>query len=299
MKEKVDFCLSVRKDHVQDKTISNKAVNTDFVSYLRLTVGNSPLVAQDLAYCMTNILNKWPIKFPNANRLRDLAMHVLDADYSRSYQKKAMIAIERYAQFLNIDGVHLKKPKQKQKEISYLTIEEMSRLIKAAQNQRDFTILVLFCKTGMRAQELLDLNIGDINFERREIIVRHGKGDKARMIDFDEQTDRVLRTYLGMTKRGVNSSLFVSRERNKYRESNRLGYKALFTMVRNTGKKVGLTVHPHMLRHSFACAWVANESDVFNLQTVLGHTDIAMTRRYWHSCPETRKIAYNKGVAQL
>jgi len=220
-------------------------------------------------------------------------MHVLDSDYSKSYQRKCLIAIERYAVFLQIEGVKFKKPRQTQQEIKYLTQEEMIKLIHAATTQRDFTILVLFCKTGLRVSELCGLNIDDIDFNRREISVNHGKRDKARKIDFDDQTERVMRTYLGTYRRGPKSPLFVSRN------GHRLNRKSVCTMVNMAGKRVGINVHPHMLRHSFATAWVSNEADIFHLQGILGHTDISMTRRYFHACNETRKTAYLKGVHQF
>jgi integrase len=273
--------------------LDDKKFDMDFLTFLRIEIGNSPKVARDMTYCLHNLLSRWPMDFPNANRLRQLALNVLDADFSKSYQRKALITIERYAKFLGIEGVKFKKPKQTQKEIQYLTQDEMSALVKAASTHRDYAIMYLFCKTGMRSTELLSLNVSDINFERGEIIIRHGKGDRSRIVDFDAQTDRVLRTYIGKLKISGNSPLFTSRN------GHRLSYKALHTMIVNTGRKAGLSVHPHMLRHSFATAWISNDADIFHLQGILGHTDLSMTRRYFHACNESRKMAYLKGAPQF
>lgn len=292
MGEKCNFGCLIGKDSATER-VKQKNIDYDFVTFLRIEIGNSNSVSIDLACCLSNIIKRWPIDFPNANRIRQLAMNVLDADFSRSYQRKCLITLERYAQFLHIEGVKFKKPRQTQKEVEYLTTEELSVLIRAANNQRDLTILVLFCKTGLRASELLALNVNDIDFERREISVRHGKRDRTRKIDFDDQTDRVLRTYLGSVRKPPNAPLFTSIRKQRY------SYKALYEMVVKTGERAGLIVHPHMLRHSFATAWVANDADIFHLQGILGHTDISMTRRYFHACGESRKAAYNKGVPQL
>lgn len=293
MKEKVQMSCLTGQNQEQVEIVHRRKIDYDFVAFLRMTIGNSADGAVDMAYALGSILRQWPIDYPNANKLRQLAMHVLDSKYSKSYQRKCLIAIERYARFLGIDDVKFKKPRQTQPEIRYLTQEEMTKLIHAASTQRDFTILVLFCKTGLRVSELCALNLGDIDFERMEIIVKHGKRDKARKIDFDAQTDRVLRTYLGTLRIGINSPLFMSKN------GQRLNRKSVSTMVKKIGKKVGLIVHPHMLRHSFATAWVSNNADIFHLQGILGHTDISMTRRYFHSCSESRKNAYLKGVPQL
>lgn len=293
MREKVNMGCLNGQDQGKTEIRHQRNVDKDFVAFLRMTIGNSSEGAVDMAYCLGSIMKQWPIEFPNANNLRQLAMHVLDSKYSKSYQRKCLIAIERYAQFMRIEGVKFKKPRQTNQEIRYLTIEEMTKLIHCAGTQRDFTILVLFCKTGLRVSELCQLNIGDIDFTRREINVRHGKRDKSRIVDFDAQTDRVLRTYFGQRQLSPNSPLFVSRK------GQRLGRKAVCSMVTKTGMKAGLKVHPHMLRHSFATAWVANDSDIFHLQGILGHSDISMTRRYFHACHESRKNAYLKGVPQI
>jgi len=285
-------CLT-GQDQEQVKIVRHRNVDQDFVEFIRMNFGYSSDGATDLAYCLGSILRQWPVDFPNANRLRQLAIHVLDSKYSTSYQRKCLIAIERYAAFLQIEGVRFKKPRQTQTEINYLTQEEMTKLIHAAATQRDFTILVLFCKTGLRVSELCELNIGDIDFNHREINVNHGKRDKARKIDFDDQTERVLRTYLAQSRRGPSCALFESR--NGYR----LNRRSVCTMVNNVGKRIGIKVHPHMLRHSFATAWVSNEADIFHLQVILGHTDISMTKRYFHACNETRKAAYLRGVPKF
>lgn len=269
------------------------AYDFEFMLYLRTEVGNNSRVAKDTAYCLANLLKKWPIDFPNANKLRQLAMNVLDADFSKSYQRKALITIEKYARYLGIDGVKFKKPKPTQKQIHYLTDEEMGRLLDTADNRRDFTIILMLCKTGMRASELLDLNVCDVDFEKQEIAIHHGKGDKTRTIDFDKQAETALRAHVGILKLSPNSPLFLSRR------GRRMSYKALHSMIATTGRKAGLSVHPHMLRHSFATAWVANEGDLFHLQGFLGHTELSMTRRYFHECPESRKSAYLKGVTQF
>lgn len=134
--------------------------------------------------------------------------------------------------------------------------DEMSKLIRAADNPRDFAILMMFCKTGLRFSELCDLDLSDIDLERKEISVRHGKRDKPRRIDFDGPTERVLRTYLGAVRKSHSSPLFESQNRR------RIHTKAIQTMVTKTGKRVGLNVHPHRLRHSFATAWISDESDI-------------------------------------
>ena len=293
MREKVNMGCLTGQDHEKAEIPNQRNIDHDFVAFLRMTIGNSADGAVDMAYCLGSIMRQWPIDFPNANNLRRLALHVLDSDYSKSYQRKCLIAIERYAQFMRIEGVKFKKPRQTQQEIRYLTKEEMTKLIHAAKTQRDFTILVLFCKTGLRVSELCRLNLSDIDFDHREINVRHGKRDKSRKVDFDAQTDRVLRTYLGQFRLSLNSPLFASRN------GQRLSRKAVCSMVNKTGRTVGLKVHPHMLRHSFATAWVSNDADIFHLQGILGHTDISMTRRYFHACNESRKNAYLKGVPQI
>lgn len=66
------------------------------------------------AYCLGSILGQWPMGLPNATRLRQLAMCVFDSNHNKSYQRKCLIAIERHAMFLLVEGVKLKKPGEAQ-----------------------------------------------------------------------------------------------------------------------------------------------------------------------------------------
>ena len=106
----VRFATIIGKDSPTDH-IKHKNIDYNFVAFLRMEVGNSNAVSIDLAYCLSNLLRRWPIDFPNANRIRQLAMNVLDADFSKSYQRKCLITLERYAQFLLIPTLTVEQAK--------------------------------------------------------------------------------------------------------------------------------------------------------------------------------------------
>jgi len=114
MKKIVNMGCLKGQDQEQIQIVHRRNIDGEFVAFLRMTIGNTADGAVDMAYCLGSIMRQWPIDFPNANNLRRLAVHVLDSEYSKSYQRKCLIAIERYTQFMRIEGVKFKKPKQTQ-----------------------------------------------------------------------------------------------------------------------------------------------------------------------------------------
>ena len=101
--------------------------------------------------------------------------------------------------------------------------------------------------TGVRVGELVNLNIGDIDFEDRECVV-FGKGNKERKVYFDAKAKLHLQKYLD-TRDDDNEALFVSLDA----PHNRLQISGVEIRIRQLGRKQNLTrIHPHKFRRSMA-----------------------------------------------
>ena len=147
---------------------------------------------------------------------------------------------------------------------------------------RDRAIFELAYATGLRAEELTTLDVGDADFDAEELRV-HGKGGKERVVPIGEQAWRTLNTYL---ERGRP---FLARERQPEeraiflsKSGRRLGTadlrRRLRAWVRRAGATPGTT--PHTLRHSFATHLLEGGADLRTIQELLGHSTISTTQTY-------------------
>lgn len=145
---------------------------------------------------------------------------------------------------------------------------------------RAMTLLAL--TSGLRLSELLALTGEDLDWEGGKALVRHGKGDKRRLVPFHSITQEAVRAYLEGPRRGCPEGmpLFVLTFKKG-------GFRNLTKRVAelNIGHYVeavtGRTdISPHDLRHSAASWWVSCGVPMREVQTLLGHSNIRTTERY-------------------
>jgi integrase/recombinase XerD len=157
---------------------------------------------------------------------------------------------------------------------------------------RDRAIVLLLLDTGLRASELCNIRIGDVNLGSSSIRVL-GKGNKERVVYFGKRTSRVLWKYVVPRLDGDKESfLFVVGGDDDPRQMDR---RVLGRLLRRTGDRAGVTnVYPHRFRHSFAITYLRNGGDIFTLQELLGHSDLKMVRRYAHIAQTDCESAHKK-----
>ena len=154
-------------------------------------------------------------------------------------------------------------------------IEKIREMIGSCDNIKHRLIVKLFYSSGLRLSELLNLKRDNIDFDRGIILVRLGKGKKDRVtLLSDSIKDDLLKYYAGMRFRG--DYVFEGRTGNKYNK------KSVQKVMERLGKKVGIKVTPHMLRHSFATHLLESGTDIRFIQKLLGHSDVSTTEIYTH-----------------
>lgn len=177
-------------------------------------------------------------------------------------------------------------PKTKKTLPKYLTLEQSIELLKSVDGQdkeRDYCILTIFLNCGLRVAELCSLDIGDINFDEKTMIVT-GKGDKERKIYLNKACIDAIEAYLKVRPRdGVidRNALFLSRLKK------RMGRQAVQNMVYKYLEKIGLNgagYSVHKLRHTAATLMYQHGNvDVLVLKEVLGHENLSTTEIYTHT----------------
>ena len=178
--------------------------------------------------------------------------------------------------------VGIRAPKAAKRLPHALSPDETSSLMgiedDSALALRDKAMFELFYSSGLRLAELTSLALGDINHADGTVRVT-GKGGKTRVVPVGRHALAAVKAWLGPRSEIAHhgeSALFVNRN------GGRLGPRAVQLRLKQWALKSGLntSVHPHMLRHSFASHVLQSSGDLRAVQEMLGHASISTTQVY-------------------
>jgi site-specific recombinase XerD len=143
--------------------------------------------------------------------------------------------------------------------------------------RRDTAIIRLLAATGLRVSELVDLAPGDLDLPNRIAHVRHGKGDRGRVVRFDPTTAAALDRY----KRARGRHRLAGRPELWLGHRGPLTRKGVPRILDKRADEAGIGhVHPHQLRHTWADRWLAAGGTEGDLQRLGGWESAEIMRRY-------------------
>jgi site-specific recombinase XerD len=140
---------------------------------------------------------------------------------------------------------------------------------------RDFVMVETSLLSGPRVSELCDLQVTDIDLARAMLAIQLGKGSKDRNIPVGARLLIVLREWIGDRTAGWLFPGPKGRRLNPRTFQRRLDRLA-------TVAGIAKDIHPHLLRHSFACSLLRSGADIREVQEALGHANLATTQVYLH-----------------
>lgn len=190
----------------------------------------------------------------------------------------------RLPHFLTVDEVFVLLDRE-------APVRDEARKGGGALGLRDRAMLETLYSCGLRVSELEGLDIGDIDLGEGLVRVL-GKGARERLVPVGTKAIAALRAYIGV--RGelepTGAQLFVNKR------GGRLTVRSISRVVERFSLLAGIpkSVHPHMLRHSFATHLLGNGADLRSIQEMLGHKSLAATQRYLHLSVEKLMEIYDK-----
>jgi len=154
---------------------------------------------------------------------------------------------------------------------------------------RDRTMLELIYATGLRVSELVNLKLGQVNFQQGVVRIM-GKGRKERLVPLGESALDWLERYL----RDARPELISARHGDALFPSPRGGAisrQAFWYAIKRYAAIAGISksISPHSLRHAFATHLLNHGADLRVVQLLLGHSDISTTQIYTHVAKERLK----------
>ncbi len=177
-----------------------------------------------------------------------------------------------------------------------LGIDEVLSLLEKPKGDklslRDKSILELIYSSGLRASEIINLTVNDINFEAGFITVM-GKGSKERVVPFNDRAMKSLRKYMEelrprLLKNKTSRNIFLAKGGKP------LTRQRLWQLIKSYSTGLPVKVSPHTLRHCFASHLLDGGADLRALQKMLGHSDISTTQIYTKVTPDRLKKVHRE-----
>lgn len=197
-----------------------------------------------------------------------------------------------------LDGFSLQDTKQRRPP-RVLTLEEAERLVatcpeSSASQRRDRLIVLVLYGCGLRTSELCALRVQDVDRERKELFIRHGKGDRERVVPIPEGVYTPLLAYL-LERGGKKGPLFRTAAKQ-----GRVSPAEVSRLVHEAAHRAGLDteITPRTLRHSFATHLMDRGVDLAVIASLMGHRSPHETGVYLHVLPERPRKAVD-GLPRL
>ncbi len=218
------------------------------------------------------------------------------ADYVRSILAFAHWCLrdEEYGAFVKLQTIrNIRMPRVEQTIKPVFSDEEIRSLFDACQDPhkeheyqlRDTAILALLLDTGIRAQELRTLQVGNVFLatgpREDSYIVVMGKGRKEREIGLGNRSRRSLHRYMRQYRKSATKTdpVFLSRYGGE------LAHESLKDLLNRLAKLADVNdVHPHKFRHSFASRYMqSGDGDIYDLSRLMGHSSVKISEGYLRS----------------
>ena len=176
----------------------------------------------------------------------------------------------------------VRAPKGVKKLPKVLDVDQVDRLLSGTQTSplgmRDHAMMELMYSSGLRLSELVNLNLIDIDLRAGQVKIL-GKGNKTRYLPIGQQAREALSSWIELRASVAiegETAVFVNHR------GSRLSQRAVQKRMREQAQKtaLGVHVHPHMLRHSFASHLLESSGDLRSVQELLGHANISTTQVY-------------------
>ncbi len=212
--------------------------------------------------------------------------------------RRRISALRQFYRFLMQDNVRgddptarLDAPKKARTLPKTLSLDEITRLIDAAENARDRALIELLYGAGLRVSELVSLPLRAAPKPGQAHMIIEGKGGKERLVALGRPALAAIEAHLAVREAALPK---VEAQREKAKRwlfpsataaDGKLTRRRVAQILEDAAAKAGIDparVSPHVLRHAFATHLVEGGADLRTVQTLLGHADIATTQIYTH-----------------
>lgn len=246
----------------------------------------------------------------NVQLIRDYLSRLLADNKTKVTCARRISSLRHYFNYLKDHNyvrencfIFVNSPKKEIRYPNALYLEQIETLLKRNLERtdslkfRDQAIIELLYASGVRASELVNIKLNNLDIKSRNIRIL-GKGNKERIVIFSKSCQETLKNYIETTrvellshnKYEYNVDFLFLNSQGKQLTSRGLEY-VLKGVEEKTGCNYGL--HPHLLRHTFATHLLEGGADLRVIQELLGHSSLNTTQIYTHVTDEAMKAQFN------
>lgn len=288
---------------------------TEFLNYLtenkKMSANTVEAYRQDILAFQKFLKSKGVLSFEDATNTIVVAylMELKNNGKAKATVNRKLASVRAFYRFLLSNGAikenptdDIKSPKIARKDISFLTIEEVEKLLSmpndTIKGKRDRAMLEVLYATGIRVSEIIELKLSDANL-RMGFVKCNGNHGKARIVPMGGPAKKALNDYIENSRNALMKSqdpddpegfLFVNYVGEPF---TRQGF---WKVLKQYGKKTEFAdkITPQILRNSFAIHMVQNGIDMKSLQELMGHEDIVATQIYFGVTKNRIKDIYDR-----
>ncbi len=235
--------------------------------------------------------------------LTEFLMFLRDAGNQSTTLARNIAALRGFCKFMLMEGImkedpieNVATPKGWKRIPKVVGVEEVAALASKPSGKklslRDRAMIEMLYSSGLRASEVINIKLGDINYEAGFIIVR-GKGSKERLVPVNETALDTIKQYIDesrpeILRNRISQFLFLAKGGKP------MTRQRLWQLIKTYAKELSIEMSPHTLRHCFASHLLEGGADLRALQKMLGHTDISTTQIYTKVTPERLKKVHKQ-----
>lgn len=159
----------------------------------------------------------------------------------------------------------------------HLKDDQVTKLFAFITDLRDRAMFMLMLRCGLRVQEVAQLSVDAVEYQRRQIFVSNGKGGKDRVVYMSEDARSTLLAYLEQRSSKAKGLFLVQKGPMRGKP---LSVRGIQKRIESYARKSSLDVSCHRLRHTMATQLLNADADLATIQDLLGHGQITTTQRY-------------------
>ncbi len=159
----------------------------------------------------------------------------------------------------------------------HLKDDEVDTFLAVITDERDKAMFMLMLRSGLRVEEVAHLTVDAVEYRKRQVFVSHGKGAKDRVVYFSDDARSALEVYLQKRLSKAKELFLVQKGPMK---GTPISVRGIQKRIEYYGRKSGLSVSCHRLRHTFATQLLNADAGLATIQDLLGHGQITTTQRY-------------------
>lgn len=286
-----------------------------YVQYLSTQRQYSSLTIQQYQAELTLFFQEME-RYGTALSLSAITMHMI-SDYlfgfhethSKRSRAKKLSILRGFFQYYVVEGSimenpcqYIELPKQDKRLPRFLNEQEVNVIFEQLPflddrfYQRDILLFALLFGSGLRVSELVEIDVADISRAEKQLFVKQGKGNKDRYVPLSALSlqlladyEQNLRAFLLLKTHEPTTKLFLNKDGKP------LTARGVQYILKKLSLKLGSkSLHPHMLRHSFATTLLTGGVDLRSVQELLGHEHISSTQIYTHVDVKQLKERYQE-----